>query len=311
MHKAIVFLLICGAAGAEDLRFAGPLTGFLYDAPSRSIRVIQGVPGSSYLGTAVLQNIDFASIAPNGRSALVWSGGVASFVARLDLDAATREIGAAGVPDQIAWSPDSRSIVLYRAVDSRLERWRGLDDAPAIDSPDGLRVEGRISFVAIDASASRIAWGSEVGLVLWIDGRDAQSFPEAGSTTGGVFATDGKTLFAAGSDRIVALRNIEWGPYTDFLGIGTGDPLDAAGMAVDASGHLYVADRAAQSMRVYDTATGGMTVRIALDLAPSMMIPLLRRNTFLLNVRTGATDPVWVFDTSTRNSAYFVGMGVE
>jgi hypothetical protein len=62
---------------------------------------------------------------------------------------------------------------------------------------------------------------------------------------------------------------------------------------------------------VYDAASGEVTDSIALDVVPSTMIPLLRPRTFLLNARTGAGDPVWVLDTNIRNTAYFVGMGIE
>jgi hypothetical protein len=303
----------------------------VYDAPARAIRVIQGIPGSSYLGPAVLQNLDFASIAPNGRSALVWSGGAASFVSRLDDGAAGREIGGAGVPDRIAWSADSRAAILYRAAESRLERWQNLDEAPVIDTPDGLRIPGAVSFIAIDSSASRIALGAGNELVLWEEDHASRTFPLAGAT-GAVFAADGKTLFLAGPERITAVRNLDSGAYVDGLAGGAqlhsrrhfpaakvpessslnGPALDAAGLFIDRAGaYVYVADRSSRSVLVYDMASGGLTDSVALDVPPSTMTPLLRPGTLLLNFRTGANDPVWVLDTNGRNAAYFVGMGIE
>ena len=328
MHKGIFFLLFCGAMGAQDLRFAGPVSGFVYDAPARSIRVIQGIPGSSYLGTRVLQNLDFASIAPNGSSALVWSGGVAAFVPRLDNGAVAHEIGAAVVPDRIAWSADSRAAVLYRSAEPRLERWRNLDEAPVIDTPDALRDQGAVTFIAVDSSASRIVLGAPNGFVLWSEGQPAQALPFAGAT-GAVFAADGKTLFLAGPDRIAALENLDSGVYLEpgahlssrrhfpaakisRPSSPNDTPLDAAGLVVDRAGaHVYVADRSSRSVLVYDIAGAEVTDAISLDVAPSTMLPLLRPGTFLLNARTGADDPVWVMDTNGRNMAYFVGMGIE
>jgi YVTN family beta-propeller protein len=91
-----------------------------------------------------------------------------------------------------------------------------------------------------------------------------------------------------------------------------GEALDAAGLFIDRAGaHVYVADRSSRSVLVYDTASGEVTDSVALDVPPSTMIPLLRPGTFLLNVRAGANDPVWVLDTNGRNTAYFVGMGSE
>jgi hypothetical protein len=310
MHKAIIFLIFCWSANAEELRFAGPISGFVYDAPSRSVRVIEGIPGSSYLGTTVFQNIDLASIAPNGRSALLWADGKAFFVPRLDEEAAAREIGEAGVPDMIAWAPDSRAAVLYRSAESRLERWRNLDREPAIESLDELRPEGRLSFVAIDSSASRIAWASESGMFLWNDGAAPQTVRDAGLATAAIFSQDGKTLFMAAPGRIVALRNLDSGAYTDSLGQPDA-ALDPAGLALGHDGRLYVADRSTRSVLVYDAANGMATDRVALDSEPSVITALLRPGTFLLCARSSASDPVWVLETRTRYAAYFVGRGVE
>ena len=233
-------------------------------------------------------------------------------MARLDESAAPRAIGFSDMPDQIGWSPDSRAAVLYRAAESRLERWRNLADTPAIDSPDGLQVQGRISFVTIAASGSKVAWGSETGLVLWTEGTDAQSFRDAGLPTGAIFSSDGNLLFAAAPDRILAIHSVEGGAYADPFVASSGVALDAAGLAIDSAGkQLYVADRATCSVLVYDTATGNVADRIPLDIAPSTMMPLLRPQTFLLNGRNGAADAVWVVETKTRKSAYFVGLGVE
>ena len=64
---------------AEDsTRLTGPTSGLLFDAPSRAIRVVMGVPGAAYLGAALASDLDNGSVSPNGRLAVAMSAGAAA-----------------------------------------------------------------------------------------------------------------------------------------------------------------------------------------------------------------------------------------
>ena len=71
---AVTALLMAGAAAGQMASLKGPISGIVYDAPSRSVRPVMGFPGSSYLGKAIVNDVQMASISPDGESALVIEG---------------------------------------------------------------------------------------------------------------------------------------------------------------------------------------------------------------------------------------------
>ena len=60
------------ACVAQSVPIAGPMTGWVYDPPSRSLRAISGIPGAARLGGAVVDGISWGSVAP-WRTAFVTS----------------------------------------------------------------------------------------------------------------------------------------------------------------------------------------------------------------------------------------------
>src|SRR5512134_3362781 len=68
-----LLLLALGAAFGQDGGLTGPVSGMVFDADSRSLRPVVGVPGAAYLGQPAVSGLDWASVAPNGRAALVLS----------------------------------------------------------------------------------------------------------------------------------------------------------------------------------------------------------------------------------------------
>ena len=55
---------------AAQTRFAGPVSGIVFDAKAKSLRPIMGVPGASYLGNALAADMDLAAVSPDGKFAL-------------------------------------------------------------------------------------------------------------------------------------------------------------------------------------------------------------------------------------------------
>ena len=78
LDKISKTLLVAGACAlvalGEDSRMSGPIPGFVFHSPTRSIRPIVGVPGSAYLGAMVAQDFDAASVSPLGKSGLATRG---------------------------------------------------------------------------------------------------------------------------------------------------------------------------------------------------------------------------------------------
>src|SRR5579885_1735285 len=67
-------LLLCALPllGWADDRtsVSGPVSAFLFDSQTRSIRPMIGFPGASYMGDAVTTDVDAASVSPDGSAAL-------------------------------------------------------------------------------------------------------------------------------------------------------------------------------------------------------------------------------------------------
>src|SRR5258708_35637070 len=89
----VVALALSLPLAAQQIQLQGPTSGLIYDSASRSIRPILGLAGGAHLGSAIVSDLDYASIAPNGRSALVVeSGQVALIRDVLDTQAAAEPL---------------------------------------------------------------------------------------------------------------------------------------------------------------------------------------------------------------------------
>ena len=67
---AVLPLQLAGGGG-----LTGPVSGLVFDSGTQALRPILGVPGAAHLGAAAASGLDWAEVAPNGRSALGLSGG--------------------------------------------------------------------------------------------------------------------------------------------------------------------------------------------------------------------------------------------
>ena len=105
----IVAFLTSWPAVGQMAPLGGPVSGLIFDAPSRSVRPIIGVPGSSYLGQALLENIDNAFIAPDGESALVVANTQVLLIRRLRSGNPARlpVSGLGHRVDYVSWVPNS------------------------------------------------------------------------------------------------------------------------------------------------------------------------------------------------------------
>jgi len=159
-----IFLIICVLLAVpvfgQGPQLAGPLSGFVFDPPSRAIRPILGIPGAAHLGSPVFSNIDFAAVAPNGRLALAVREGHLWIIP--DLNAADADQPAAAIdnPAQIVWASDSSTAVVYSSSAQSMQRVLFPAGAAArLDSPiDTSFLPGRISSLAVDPTG-RIAAG--------------------------------------------------------------------------------------------------------------------------------------------------------
>ena len=154
MRRALLIL-----AGLSSIHFlpaqpsgiSGPVEGFTFDRPTRSIRAVIGSLGSASLGPAVLNQLDFASVAPRQDYGVAFRRGQFLFVSQLgasQISVASLQ-APSSAPDGVVWSDDGSVAVLYSQTGSWMQTYTGF---PAAVNPGP-----QISISALGGSLSAIA----------------------------------------------------------------------------------------------------------------------------------------------------------
>ena len=142
-----------------------PSTLYVHDTVGKTIRPLVGVVGSSYPGPVLLDGVDWASLALNHKSALVYRGGILAWVPDLSApnliaDFASYSLLNVPLPQQVIWASDSTRAVVLAAESPRLV-WLGQLNASA-------RVEGSWDLDSSQTKWSLLAADSSVNqALLW------------------------------------------------------------------------------------------------------------------------------------------------
>ena len=282
----------------ESTRLTGPTSGLIFDAPSRAIRVVMGVPGAAYLGAAVASDLDNGSVAPNGRLAVAVSAGAANLLNVADSSLASLGAGCDGVA--VGWSADSAAVALGCADGVRLYRI----SKNGIDRVELAAFAAKVSALAVDGSAVLAAAADGIYRIEAGSARLLAAVPDASS-----FALQGKTLYAVdrAAKSVIAVDNLSTSAAMRLVvgaGQGLEDPI-AVGVSADGA-RLYVADAGGESkaLRVFDAATAEMLSRVELDFAPGR-VDALGNGLYLLKARQEAADTVQVLD-ARQLAVYFI-----
>jgi hypothetical protein len=320
IFRAFVFpvlaLVAIQPAAAQQASLSGPLSGFLFDSPTSSIRPVVGIAGSAYLGTSVLGGVDFASVGPNGASALVIQGGQLSAVSGLNnpapritpLDApfsSSMIIGWAQDGSRVVFASDSGGAVIQSI------RWTG--GVPSLDPAIDLSsIGGTISTLAVDAALQSILIGirdqAAGGVYLW---------DRSGSPTMLAAMADPSAL-ALSSDGAMAVATDRHSGLVMQFAVGvvpSPQPLlqnpdalsEPVGVVLSNDGKtVYIADRG-KGVLACDVDSQVCSA-IATDIVPKGFMLLAQSTVFLVSDRQTLTDPVVVFDSGSA-SIYFVPGG--
>jgi DNA-binding beta-propeller fold protein YncE len=293
MSTSRLFALALAAAALpaqESARFSGPTSGFLFDAPSRAIRVVMGTPGAAYLGQAVVGDLDNGSVSPDGRFAVAIADGAASLIRVAGSSVASLGSGCDGAV--AAWSADSSAV--------------------AVGCPDGLRLfrasGGRAALagfngakaLAVDAAGGAVFAANAEG-IFRIDADSARLLAPAADVIS--LALSGATLYAVdrAGKQVVALDNLS-GSAALRIAASSANPV-AVGVSPDGT-RLYVAEGESKTLAVFNPATGELISRLELDFAPTR-VDTLGTGLFLLSPRQEAGDTLRVLD-ARQLAVYFI-----
>jgi hypothetical protein len=316
MQLSILLLLAittASFASAQQAALNGPVEGYLYDGPTRSLRAVIGVPGSATFGPSLSDGLDLASVAPHRNYAIGFQAGNCLLLSGLDSAAATHSVlsGIAAQPDDIVWSADGSLALLYSGSGNWIQTVIGFPGAPRLGTYlDVSALGGSLSAVATDSQGTRIAIaieGAAGGVYLT---SDRQSFvPVLGSSNVVAlsFSPDGNTLYALDPRQPqLAAVDLRTSSFQTLPLEGLAEPLSVR-PAQDAQGRsiLYVASGRDQTLRIIDLLSRQVLSDVPMSVPPSEM-DVLGRNTFLLTSRSRGDEPVWLFASTPQPAVYFI-----
>ena len=292
----------------------GPVAGYVYNHASRSVRPLIGIPGSTSIGAAVLNEVDWASIAPDGKWAWITKDGHSSLLRGLNDPVPVSVEGLIDAIDRVAWSPDGSLAVLYSSAGNQLQRVRLSDAEIRADAPVDLSPWGQVATMAVDAAGQRIAVGiTGSGIYLLEGGQSPALLSPTPQPAAATFDDTGRRLYAIDLDQQRILEFVDGSGASEFASLAQpdGPAPNPVGMAVSGGGrYLLLADSAAHAVRVYDIASRVLVNTIPLDFAPSRLEALSAGSTFLLN---GDNSNEWllVLDARQIPGVYFVPASQE
>lgn len=308
MRASVLLALAVSLLPAQSIDSSGLISGYLYDEPSHSLRPIAGVPGSAYLGRAVLSGLDQALAAPGSGWALALRGGQ-TVLAQLNNGSVSREWTPDGMLasyTMAAWSGDGKSAVLYDALSKKLQRISVEDGSASIVATLPLEIEA-VRTVTANRAGSRVAItaGQEGAMQLYsVSGDQVQKLLD--SALFGPVAAVGEKFYVA--DEAAAMM-IEAGDA-----VAPAWPLPEAMSALHGAAdgkRLYAAARASARIVVFDIASRTVAGEIATDLPAASLLTLSRETLVLLNARRQKGDTLFVLDTESGPAVYFVPAGDE
>ena len=295
---AICLFSLSGAlASAQTVRLSGPVAGYYYDDAARALRPVLGRAGAALLGSALAEELEFASAAPGGVWLFLARGGAAQFVRTAP---GSEPVAFAGPlldgVDRVVWSRDGRWAVLQSSGAGLIQRVALGEGGIEAHAP----LECRLSVLAASPDGRSIVAGGPGELVAVSETGAAVRLAALQEPVAAIFSRDGRTLYAVdrSSGAVASFRDgSRWiAPALQFA--------EPSGLGLSSEDEfLFVLDRAAAALLVFETRSGSAAGEIALE-APPAGLQMLREDLFLIR---GAADPPRLFLLdAARRAVFFV-----
>jgi hypothetical protein len=312
-HRTVLIGLLCILPGteifAQKAAWVAPAGGYVFDAIARSIRPVVGFVGSAYLGPASVDGIEWASLAPNRRSALAVRDGVLLSIADLTAPDGVESLDLVQSPRQALWSADSRRAVILGA-DGQLVWLTGFGTSVTreaswnFDLPAESGSDSRTWFLlGADPTADKAVVALQTGdqWKVWLAFRTAAavSLDLTGRPAAAAFDSAGSALFIADqtNHQVLQIRDLDSQPSATPVVTSDVYVADPVGMAVAPSdGRLFLVDRTSHSIRILNSGTGELLGELPLDSAPRS-ISGLSATRFLIAAGEGTGAPLYFLDT--------------
>jgi len=292
MSAGRLFLVLgaCAAAGwaQSPAGVAGPVTGFIFDAPAGAIRPMLGIPGAAYLGGLMATGLGKASVSPDGSAALaVQPGGKLVLYTGLR-SAALVPVSVSGSlagADRFAWAADSSSAAVYSSETGQAQIVTGVAKSPAGGPPIDLSgLPGRVTALAFDGTRVIVGVSGDSGGVFRTGGGSAVERIATAASPSAIAVAGSNLYFTDNQAQQIWQVESYAGTPAAVLFASDSSINSPAGMQVSSDGlRLYVANAGSRKLTVYDVAS--RTVAQSLDLActPTRLDRFGDARVFLLN----------------------------
>jgi DNA-binding beta-propeller fold protein YncE len=310
-----VFLFLAALSSIQSLvaqpsGVSGPTEGFTFDAPTKSIRAVIGSLGSASLGPALLNQLDFASVAPRQNYGVAFRRGQFFSVSQMGATHVSEASLQAPsfAPEGVIWSNDGSVAVLYSQTG--IQTYSGFPASANAGSSISISpLGGSLSAAATDIHGQNVAigiTGDHAGIYVSTNGQGFVPLLSIPSPVGLTFSADGGTLYALdGSSNQVSEINLA-SSAVQVWPLGTEDAVGIISATNALSLNvLYVAARSDRLLLAFDTSTHQQIASIPLSFTPTAIVPL-GINSFLLGSRSGTSDPLWSFRNGSQPTVYFV-----
>jgi hypothetical protein len=297
----------------------GPVSGYVFDPVTQSIRPIIGVPGAAHLGAAEVSDVDWASTSPDGAVALVRKNGVVFAISGLG-SAQQNWIQVPGADanlESIAWNSNSSAAVASSGKFGWVQIVRGPWSAPSADPRIGTsRIGSRLVFALIDSGAQGVIVGVQGTGISGLYRLSQDSTPALlaflACPGAGTISDSAAELFVtdcAGS-LLLRVRNFNGSALLSGIALQITRPSEVVGIAVSKdAGSVFVADKASRSITAHETLTGRAIQQVPLAGTPASLQPLPPDGLFQVTSSDGPRSPLLLLETRAHLRATFVPAG--
>jgi hypothetical protein len=311
----VLFTSLFSVISAQSL--SGPVESFVFDAPTQSLRAVNGFPGSATFGPVLLSGVEYGSVAPHKDYAIAFKDGHCLFVSGLDSGrvSTTPLPGVFGLPDGTVWSGDSSVAILYSRSGNWIQVLAGMPKAPSANPYRSLAVlGGALSAVAADADGKQIAIamhsstdGVAGGVYLTTSNQEFMPLVEMSNPIALSFSENSASLYALDGTalKLASVTISDWNSQVVPLA-GLRNPFailaghDSANQPV-----VFVASLSDRLVGVYNPASQKIQTILHLGFQPTGLQDF-GKSSFLIGSRLKAGDPLWLFSTAPRPAVYFV-----
>lgn len=312
---AFIFITV-GVAAQAMAQWVEPGSGLVFDQPTRSIRQIAGFLGAAQLSKPLVENLDWAAVAPNGRRALastpagdlLWLEGIG------EADSSPGLVTPPGPPPYMAhWNATSTAIRLYSAGCSCFFTITLKSGQPVLSgNPQYLDSEfGSVRDFFWKYSQTVAA--TESGLYEMRGGAQPRVMATADTGVSFLLEGSGKAWAVREPAGEVSTVVLQYGRESERKIVAT-DPerLTDVSAIVSVPGAIFAADRKTQSIFRIALDSGAIDGAWELDAPPGRLTLLSNRSAWLIGERGRVDEPMYIFDCSTGPRVFFVpGEGAQ